>query len=171
MVSHVENGKHSPSVVTLEKLLGALGTTLTAFFGADQTAAEGPVFPRESMRLLSDQERSYTIIFPPADNIALQLHDELFQAGQLRPDFQTQAMDIGGYVLSGKLILQLESQPDRILRPGDAFYVPAGTSHRGYSADGEPTRLISFAVSPAGKKKRKRSKQAGPNRNSKGDPG
>jgi len=158
MVSYVENGKASPSIVTLEKLLGALGTDVAAFFGAEQDASEGPVYERERMRLVSDEERSYTLVFPPGKGIGVEVTDELMQPGRARPDFQVQGFAFAGYVLAGRLTLQIESGKPRTLRPGDAFHLPAGVSHRGFAAGSEPARLITFRLTAAKARARKRKK-------------
>lgn len=44
MISCVENGKASPSMVTLEKILIALNTSFSAFFGATQKLRTGDAF-------------------------------------------------------------------------------------------------------------------------------
>lgn len=146
MVSYIENGKASPSVVTLEKLLGVLKVSLADFFGAERAADDGPVFPREHMRLVADGERSYTVVFPCRPAIRLAFLDELLQPGVPIPAFESQPTDLAGYVLSGTLILEIRGENPRTLRPGDAFYVPAGVFHRGYAARGDAVRLITATV-------------------------
>jgi quercetin dioxygenase-like cupin family protein len=37
--------------------------------------------------------------------------------------------DESGYVLKGRLVLKVEGQPDRVLKPGDYFFNPAGLAH------------------------------------------
>ncbi len=148
MISYIENGKTSPSVVTLEKLLGALDISLADFFGAERAASDGPVFPREGMRLVADAERSYTVVFPRLPGIRVALLDELLQLAVPAPAFENQPTDVAGYVLSGELVLEIQGEAPRALRAGDAFYVPAGVSHRGYAAAGGAVRLITATVSP-----------------------
>lgn len=148
MVSYIENGKSSPSVVTLEKLLAALHTNLADFFGAARPAPTGPVYPRESMQLIADAERAYTLIFPPGAGIGVELLDEALQPGQPRPAFETLKCDVAGYVLSGSLTLEVQGEALRELRPGDAFYVPAGVTHRGFATGAAPVRLITASLAP-----------------------
>jgi transcriptional regulator with XRE-family HTH domain len=150
MISYIENGKSSPSVVTLEKLLGVLGVSLADFFGAERATSDGPVFPREGMRLVADDERSYTVVFPRLPGIRMALLDELLQPGVPAPAFETQPTDVAGYVLSGELVLDIQGEASRTLRAGDAFYVPAGVSHRGYASAREPARLITAAIPASG---------------------
>ena len=159
MISYIENGKASPSVVTLEKLLGVLGVSLADFFGAERAVADGPVFPRESMRLVADDERSYTVVFPRLPGIGVAFLDELLQPGVPVPEFETQPADVAGYVLSGELVLEIQGEAPRTLRPGDAFYVPAGVSHRGHAAAAEAVRLITATV-PAPRSARSRGRSS-----------
>ncbi len=147
MVSYIENGKTSPSVVTLEKILGVLRISLADFFGAERAAEDGPVFTREGMRLVADDERSYTVVFPSRPDIGLAFLDELLQPGIPAPEFETQPADLAGYVLSGELILEIRGETPVTLRPGDAFYVPAGISHRGFADETGVVRLITATVS------------------------
>jgi len=34
-----------------------------------------------------------------------------------------------GYVLEGEVLMQVDGQPDRTLKPGDSYMIPAGTKH------------------------------------------
>ena len=148
MVSYVERDLAAPSLVTLEKLLTALGTDLAAFFGAEQTAPDGPVFPRESMRMVTDPERSYTLLFPKADGIHLEMQDELLRPMKRKPAFESFDRDVAGYVLAGQLALDVKGQKLQELRPGDAFYLPAGTIHRGWAAGPDAVRLVTVLRPP-----------------------
>jgi transcriptional regulator with XRE-family HTH domain len=150
MISYVERGKHSISLTTLQKLLSALGTDLTSFFAAQGGGGKGPVLPREQMQVVSDRERTYTILLPKRAGVRLEMFDEELRPGKTRakPEFETLNCDVAGYVLLGGLVLEVEGEPPQTLRPGDAFYVPKGTAHRGYAADGQPVRLISVCYPP-----------------------
>lgn len=141
-------GPAEPSVVTLEKLLDALGMDMASFFGAMQAVTpNGPVYRREAMQLVADDERSYTLLFPKSPAIGLEMLDEQLQPGQPKPSFEALREDIAGCVLSGALVIEVEGEGGWELRPGDAFYLPAGVSHRGYALSDAPVRLIT--VSPA----------------------
>lgn len=150
MISCVERGKHSPSLATLQKILSALGTEFRSFFGSDSAPSAGPVFAREHMGVVSDEERSYTIVFPRRKGIAVEMFDEQLLPAKRRPPFEKLQCDVCGYVLSGSLVLVIKGEEGRQrLRPGDAFYVRRGCEHRGYAAGGEPARLMTV-YSPAG---------------------
>lgn len=144
MVSYIERGVHVPGMLTLEKLLAAMDTTFGEFF-SDGARPDGPVMRREQMKVISDPERTYAVALPALRSPNLELTDERIRAAVERPAFATLSRDLVGYVISGNLMLEIEGQKPIDVRAGDAFRIPAGTSHRGYVTDGE-TRLISVAT-------------------------
>jgi transcriptional regulator with XRE-family HTH domain len=142
MISLIERGKTSPSITMLQKLLTALGSDLTTFFSEEGEGGDGPVFHRQHMRTISDGDRTYTIVFPKRKRIAVEMFDEQIAPNKKRPPFETLKCDVGGYILSGSLTLEIRGGEKETLRPGDAFYVPKGCEHRGFAATEETVRLI-----------------------------
>lgn len=126
----------------LQKILTALGSDLATFFSEGREGEEGPFFHRQHMRTISDGDRTYTIIFPKQQGIAVEMFDEQIAPNRRRPPFETLECDVGGYVLSGDLTLEMRGRKKETLRPGDAFYVPKGCEHRGFAATEETVRLI-----------------------------
>lgn len=147
IISSIERGKTSPSIATLQKILSALDSDLATFFSGNEAAQQIPVLLRERMRVVSDRERSYTIVFPRREDIAVEMLDEQLSPSRRRPPYETLKCDVAGYILSGELVLEIKGKTKRTLRPGDAFYVTKGQEHRGYTVD-EPVRLITV-YSPA----------------------
>lgn len=148
MISYVERGQTSPSLATLQKLLAALGSDLGSFFATQASDVQGPVFAREQMQVVSDRERTYTMLLTRRPGIRLEMFDEELRPSTKKPEFETLTCDVAGYVLSGSLALELEGQKRRTLRPGDAFYVPKATAHRGYAVGDQPVRLVSVYHPP-----------------------
>ncbi len=142
IISCIERDKSSPSIATLQKILAALGTDLRTFFGGEQDAGEGPVIAREQMKLVSDGSRSYTIVFPKRADINVEMLDETHRPGADSAEFEKLDCDVAGYVLSGTAVLEVKGEKKKIVRTGDAFYVPKGTEHRGYVSADEPARII-----------------------------
>jgi transcriptional regulator with XRE-family HTH domain len=148
MVSFIERGKSSPSIALLRKILEALGTDLNTFFGSVDGKNDGVVYLREGMQVVMDSERRYTLIFPRQEDIEVQMLDEHFMPKAKKPPFEKLNCSVAGYVISGQLTLEVKWQPLKTLRPGDAFYIPPNTEHRGYAATDEAVRLITV-YSPA----------------------
>ena len=55
------------------------------------------------------------------------------------------------YVENGPFILEVDGQPARTLKSGDAFMVPAGTIHNGHPAAGSTAKVIATYVIEKGK--------------------
>jgi transcriptional regulator with XRE-family HTH domain len=142
MVSYVERGQTAISLVTLQKILAALGTDLGTFFAEGESNQTGPVYQRERMKTVQDSCRGYTLLFPRRADIALEMFDEVLKPGR-KPQFEVLKCDVAAYVISGTLRLEVAGQESRDLRPGDAFYLAQGKKHRGYPVGKEPVRLIS----------------------------
>lgn len=148
MISCIERNTTSPSITTLQKILSAMDLDIPSFFSTNEDHQKGMVFLREHMQTIHDKIRSYTLIFPKRENIRIELFDEQFLPGKKIPPMEKLKCDVAGYVISGRLILEIKGKSKKVLRPGDGFYIPMGQEHRGYATDEEPLRLITV-YSPA----------------------
>ena len=142
MLSYVERGQNSPSLATLQKLLAALDTDLAGFFADKNAQDAGPIFRREQMRVVADAERTYAMVLGRHADVKLEMLDEQIRPSRRKPEYETLQCDVAGYVLSGTLTLEMRGRSPQTLRPGDAFYVPKKTTHRGFATGAETVRLI-----------------------------
>ncbi len=146
-VSGIERGRISPTIVTLRKMLNAMGGDLGSFFASEPSQGEGCVFRRQDMRSVADKNRCYTFIFPRRKDMKLEMIEEEYTPGE-KPAFETISSDLAGYVIAGELLLEIRGKEPVKLRTGDAFYVPGGTPVRGRCFKNEPARLITVQVPP-----------------------
>jgi quercetin dioxygenase-like cupin family protein len=51
-----------------------------------------------------------------------------------------------GYVLEGEVLMLVEGQPDRTLKPGDSYMIPAGAKHDVKSVGSVPAKAVSVFV-------------------------
>ncbi len=144
MISSIERGTTSPSLTTLQKILSALDTSLANFFGGNPAEQSGPIYTRENMRIATDGERYYTIVFQKTEDIHVEMFDEQIYPSKKPPVFEKLECDIAGYILSGNLTLEIKDKPKRLLRPGDAFYIKMNTRHHGIVEGDQPVRLITI---------------------------
>ena len=136
-LSNLERGRSSPTLVTLSRVLHALGSDLESFFtDATTPHSTGPVFRRSDMRSAADVRRHYTFCLPRQESIKIQMLDEYL------------APDVAGLLLSGTVEFQIDGEAPVIMRPGDVFYVPENTSHWGRCLGQEPAHLITVFVPP-----------------------
>lgn len=149
IVSCIERGKNSPSITTLSKLLAALDSDLQTFFSVAGKDEVGYVMRRENMRAISDDSRSYTLLFPKREDIKLEMLDEMHDPRGPEPELEALPCDVAGYVIQGTMHLEIQDEGIVTLRPGDAFYVPRDTMHRGFAVGDEPARVITVCHPPS----------------------
>jgi quercetin dioxygenase-like cupin family protein len=51
-----------------------------------------------------------------------------------------------GYVIEGEAVMSIEGQPDRIVKAGDSYLIPAGVKHNVAGIGSVPTKAISVFV-------------------------
>ena len=141
-LSAVEKDSASPTLATLRRILAALDTNFIKFFSDEEDNTEQYFFRKSGMRTVVDRDREYTFILPQRDDIAIEMMDENYFYGDTVPEFETMENDFSGYVISGKIIVEVGDEPPTHLDSGDAFYVPRGTAMRGYCEKGERARLL-----------------------------
>ena len=56
-----------------------------------------------------------------------------------------------GYVLEGETVLSVDGQPDRTLRAGDSFTIPAGVPHDARVVGNKPAKVLAIYVVERGK--------------------
>lgn len=74
--------------------------------------------------------------FPPGASVPWHIHPDTHEFG---------------YQLGGEFTLLINGEPSRVLKSGDAFYVPPNVIHRGLNASREPARFMVVRVRPKGK--------------------
>jgi len=142
VISCIERSKSSPNVATLQNIINALGLDMATFFNGSAGEQKGPIYQREHMQVVSDSARTCTVIFPKRNEIKFEMLDEIIHPVKSLPPFSSFHNDIAGYVVSGSLEFEIKDQKKKILRTGDAFYIPEGMEHRGYVIGDEPSRVI-----------------------------
>ncbi len=145
-LSQVERNLTSPSISTLEDILEALGTSLSAFFAEKEK--EQVVFTAEDYFV--DEKEDYTIywIVPNAQKnemepilMVLEPHKEsnriLAHAGQ---EF--------GYVLDGVIRIVMEDGSLYTVKKGETFYLTAPGTHHLASASRKEARVLWVSAPP-----------------------
>jgi len=151
-LSQIENGKNSPSVGTLKKILGALGATLGEFF-AHETGGAGEaryVFRAgELVNVASGKGLRYMGLPGAAAERAIQIMDEHYAPGaDTGPELYTHAGQECGICIAGSIELTVDGRRD-LLGPGDAYYFAATLPHRWKGAGNAPARMISACTPPS----------------------
>ncbi|MBE6389791.1 MAG: helix-turn-helix domain-containing protein [Lentisphaerae bacterium] len=143
-ISAVEKDQASPTLATLRRILAALGTDFLNFFSEEDNNSEKYVFRKSMMHTVTDRDREYTFILPPRKDIHLELMDENYFPGGELPEFEAMEHDFAGYVISGKIVIEIAGEAPTVLASGDAFHVPCGVQLRGYCTAGNKARLLTI---------------------------
>jgi transcriptional regulator with XRE-family HTH domain len=142
-ISAIERNQNSPTLATLHKILKALGTNFGEFFSPQPAAEENFVFGRRQMRVIEDAARRYMIAFPKHRNIQFDIIRESFSPAETNAEWEMHDCDIGGVILSGKGILEIEGRGQKALAKNDAFYVRSGLKHRLINQGPKSLELVS----------------------------
>ena len=113
---------------------------LIAVAGIGTLAAQQPGFTR---KLVQDQDLSI------ADRHAVQALAEFIPGGAAGK--HTHPGEELGYVVEGTLELLIEGQPPRVVKAGEAFFVPAGVVHDGRNVGSGPAKVLATYVVEKGK--------------------
>ena len=150
-LSQIENGRNSPSVSTLKKILSALGTSLGAFFSPDQgPLRSGFVFRASELVPVVWPRASSSWDFPgrrrtaPCSSCAKRTRPE--RTPGRRPT-RTKCEE-GGFCLSGAIEITVAGRRE-ILGPGDAYYYASKLPHRWRNVGRVPAVVISACTPPS----------------------
>ncbi|HMW47895.1 MAG TPA: helix-turn-helix domain-containing protein [Cellvibrionaceae bacterium] len=145
-LSHIEQGKISPSVLTLEKILNALNIPIASFFamaeprailpGADWPGAQEAGVHWSFMEVLAAASPTYLVVHRLQPG-AVQSRDFLRHRGVL-----------AGCVVSGRLELSLDDTQHN-LAPGDGFYFSHQRSFRLTNKDSTLATWLGVSLLPA----------------------
>ncbi|MEN6372138.1 MAG: helix-turn-helix domain-containing protein [Armatimonadota bacterium] len=131
LVSKIESGKVSPTVMSLNKLLEAMNVDLYEFFldKIDSDPSEQVVFRQAEMVSVEDDEHKWYFAFAKHPDIKAELTYEEYQPHTKLAEKESHKGDLLGMVISGELTLEVIGKGKFIVRAGDAFYVKAGQLH------------------------------------------
>lgn len=144
-ISQVENGQASPSIASLEKVLAALGVTLSEFFASDE--GRGPTLPivRGDARpqIASGWSQAVLQTLRPKDGTYCldPVMITLAAGGRSGSRPEAHAGEEFAFVSEGDVVFTLENQP-HTLRKGDTVIVPSGTPHRWENVSDSPASIL-----------------------------
>lgn len=104
----------------------------------------------ESMgKIQANQVLAMDLVGEPGKEVNIQVYD--FPPGASVPWHIHPDTHEFGYQLDGEFTLLINGEPSRILKVGDAFYVPPNVIHRGVNASRETAKFMVVRVRPKGK--------------------
>lgn len=120
-LSNIENGKVSPSILSLERILAAFPMSLQEFF-SDQLESAPAIFRADQMVEIKKDETEYTILpLGGAQRDDAYLARQVYHPGaRVKTEWMVRNGYIGGLILSGSLTLNLEGI-EHIISTGEGF--------------------------------------------------
>lgn len=148
-VSLLENGRVSPSVSSLKRLLDPLGITLARFFSDAAPQPDDVVFRKEDLREIGRGGVSYLQVGGDLGQRAIQLMQETYQpgAGSGKAPL-SHAGEEAGIVIAGRLELTVDDVTYS-LAAGDAYQFDSRRPHRFRNTGSEPCLLVSACTPPS----------------------
>jgi transcriptional regulator with XRE-family HTH domain len=154
-LSHIENGRSSPSVSTLKKVLAAMDTTMGEFFSAEdddeqQRRERRFVFrARDLVNVLGRGDMKYLSLPGQARERALQLMWEIYPPGKgTGSDDYVHAGQEGGFCVKGTIELVVDGRRE-LLGPGDAYYFDSTLPHSFRNVGETPAIVVSACTPPS----------------------
>lgn len=148
-LSAIEQGKSSPTLVNLHKVLRALGTDFAGFFAASPGSDDAPVFPAKGMKAIEDAHRRYVLLLPKRADIRFEVLHETLAFRGAQSVWETHDCDVAGVVLAGgPARLEIDGSGQWPVRRGDAFYIKAGLRHRVCTEGRKALELITIWYPP-----------------------
>lgn len=120
-LSNIEQGKVSPSVASLEKILNAIPMSMQEFFSADLEVSPS-IYTKEHFVEIHKNDTDYRILpLTDASQAGAYLSRQTYAPGaKVTSEWMVHKGVIAGIVMSGELSLQLEGV-DHVLLPGEGF--------------------------------------------------
>lgn len=153
-ISLIEQGRVSPSVGSLKKVLDGIPLSLADFFTLD-FAADRQVFFRRAdlpdITLLAGQENiSYRLVGHHIPGKAMQMIHEIYQPGSDTGDdpMLQHTGEESGIVIRGEIEITVGEQRE-VLGPGDAYYFDSRLPHRFRNRRDEVCEIVSANAPPS----------------------
>ncbi len=146
-VSLIENGRTSPSVGSLKRLLDAVGMSLGDFFNLEVDSPPQIFFRRDELTEISQGDVSYRQL-GSGHGSCLQILHETYQVGaDSGRVLLTHEGEEGGLVVDGRLEVTVGDQT-RVLKAGDGYLFPSTLPHRFRNVGDTPCTVISACTPP-----------------------
>lgn len=148
MISLIEQGRVSPSVASLKKVLAGLPMGLAEFFTMDPAGTAQVFYTSAELLELGEGNVSLRLVAAhrPGRRMAI-LHETYEPGADTGSEMLRHAGEEGGIVVSGRVEVTIGGQT-QILGPGDAYYFASAVPHRFRNRGRERCEIISASNPP-----------------------
>lgn len=148
MISLIEQGRVSPSVGSLQKILGSFPMTMAEFFTRDMESHENVVFRAGDLPDVGTGSIHYRLVAASRRDRKMSILWESYEPGaDTGEDLLTHSGEEGGVVVEGELELTVAGHT-WLLGPGDAYYFDSRLPHRFRNPGEAPARIVSANSPP-----------------------
>lgn len=145
-LSQVERNLTSPSISTLEDILEALGTSLSAFFAEEEK--EQVVFTQEDYFVDEKDEHTIYWIVPNAQKNEMEpILVKLKPRGRSNKILAHPGQEFG-YVLDGVIRIVMDDGSVHTVKKGETFYLTSPVSHQLANASRREARVLWVSAPP-----------------------
>lgn len=149
MVSLIEQGRVSPSVGSLQKVLTAFPLTLAEFFTRDLSRQEEVVFRAADLPNMGAGDIEFRLVAATRRDRAMSILNEIYEPGaDTGNDLLTHTGEEGGVIIEGELELTVAGKTWTLIK-GDSYYFDSRLPHRFRNKGDVPARLISANTPPS----------------------
>jgi len=148
MISLIEQGRVSPSVASLKKVLDGLPMGLAEFFTMDPAGTAQVFYEKRELVELGEGAVSLRLVAAhrPGRRMAV-LHETYEPGADTGSDMLRHVGEESGVVVAGKVEVTIGGQR-RVLGPGDAYYFASAVPHRFRNRGRERCEIISASSPP-----------------------
>ncbi|HQT61256.1 MAG TPA: cupin domain-containing protein [Acidiphilium sp.] len=149
-ISLIEQGRVSPSISSLKKILDGIPMSLAEFFTLDLAAPEDVFFTAAELTEIAFGERiSFRMVGRRLKDRALQmLHEHYAPGADTGEAMLRHEGEEAGVIVSGRLLVTVGDQ-ERTLGAGDAYYFHSRIPHRFRNPFDAPCEVISANTPPS----------------------
>jgi transcriptional regulator with XRE-family HTH domain len=148
MISLIEQGRVSPSVGSLQKILGCLPMTMAEFFTRDIESHDNVVFRAAELPNVGTGAIRYCLVAASRPDRKMSILWESYAPDtDTGEDLLTHSGEEGGVVVEGELELTVAGKTWS-LGPGDAYYFDSRLPHRFRNTGKVAARIVSANTPP-----------------------
>jgi transcriptional regulator with XRE-family HTH domain len=149
MVSLIEQDRVSPSIGSLQKILGAFPMTMAEFFTRDMEGQERVVFRAGELPDVGTGEIQYCLVAASRHDRNMSILSETYEPNtDTGADLLSHSGEEGGVLVEGELELTVAGKT-WVLGPGDAYYFDSRLPHRFRNTGDVPARIVSANTPPS----------------------
>ncbi len=148
MISLIEQGRVSPSVGSLQKILAALPMTMAEFFTREMDLRQDVVFRAAELPDVGTGEIEYRLVAASRHERKMSILSETYAPDtDTGEDLLTHSGEEGGVVIEGELEVTVGGQT-WVLGPGDSYYFDSRLPHRFRNTGKVAARIVSANTPP-----------------------